>query len=135
MTDGEGQHNGTLRGIKYFETEKGADTGRFCRANEVTKSERTAQSKFPFQMGHTVQCTKSDINCQGTVKFLGCPSWDESDRVHYGLELTEQKGTCDGTKGGVRYFVAKKGHGIYVLPEDVAPGHVLSINLQARVRV
>ena len=65
-------------------------------------------------------CTKRDINCKGTVKYIGCPLWARRGLVYYGLELGRKKGTGDGTKLGVQYFKARAQRGVYVLPKHVA---------------
>ena len=113
---------GTFQNTKYFDTEKGAVTGRFCRASDIVNSEATSASKFMFAIGDTVLCCKPLINCKGTVRYFGIPAWATHGRVYFGLELAEEKGDCDGSKHGTRYFETEMRRALYVLPKHVAPG-------------
>ena len=56
------------------------------------------------------------------MRSIGVPSWDDAGNVHYGLELSKQKGPHDGTRDGVAYFVCKPQHGIYIEAQEGGSG-------------
>ena len=113
---------GTLQNIKYFDTKHATKTGRFVRGSKIVNTLKTTRSNHPFQLGDTVQCTKAEVDCKGTVKYIGCPCWVKGGRAYYGLELVKKKGTGNGSKNGVQYFEAKMHFGIYVRHKHVAAG-------------
>ena len=105
---------GTLKKTKYFTTVTGGATGRFCRASEIVRSQRTSVCAFPFAMGDTVRCSERGVDCAGTVRYFGCPAWAADGAVHFGLELAQPKGDGDGAQCGARYFETAPRRALYV---------------------
>ena len=120
VTKGKGKNDGSFKDVRYFTTKKGAKTGRFTKMDHITKTTQTSHSIYPLHWGESVHCTET--NCKGTVRSIGVPSWDDAGNVHYGLELSKQKGPHDGTRDGVAYFVCKPQHGIYIEAQEGGSG-------------
>eukprot|EP01084_Bolivina_argentea_P114047 203139_1 len=121
LNKGNGKNNGVINNQRYFRIRGNKKTGRFVRLNAIIKI---------IKRGHNVLYTVGDVvnikrKGTGVVRFVGIPSFSNTSKIMYGVELEVAKGTCSGTFGNTTYFRCKPNHGIYVEQTKVYTKHFL----------
>mmetsp|Transcript_39283 Transcript_39283/g.48655 ORF Transcript_39283/g.48655 Transcript_39283/m.48655 type:complete len:280 (+) Transcript_39283:21-860(+) len=110
LTKKKGIYNGTVGDITYFKTED--KKASFVTIDKIKYFNIGNNTNPRISYGFKVK--PNDIDCIGTVRYVGNPTFADNDELYYGIELTKKKGNCDGEVDGARYFVATQGYAIFL---------------------
>ena len=114
----KGKHNGTFKNIKYFETDQ--QRGLFITIDRISKfleknKPKNKSENKRISINDNVYIPK--LECQGTVKFIGCVN--HKPGIFYGISLQLSKGKNNGTIKGRKYFSCDQNCGIFLKIKEI----------------
>ena len=115
----KGQHNGKVRGIKYWECKP--NHGTFVKRDAI-KEILTKKQGDRFTINTIVKINKikcKNYNKNGVIRFIGYVKELKHNMVMYGIETLDDIGENNGDYNGNYYFICPLSHGIFLKENEL----------------